>query len=84
MVWQDIVISIANIVFLVALIPQIIDGFKKKKGLINPWASSLTILALFSLCVTYFSLDLIYSCGICFSNALLWIILLIQRIIYKN
>jgi hypothetical protein len=35
MVWQDYAITIVNIIFGYALIPQVYQGFKDKKGYIN-------------------------------------------------
>ena len=83
MVWQDIVITIVSIVFVYAMIPQIIYGFKKKKGVITYQFSILNMLAMIALAIAYFSLGLIFSTIISIIIWIGWLILLIQRIIYK-
>ena len=44
MIWQDLVISIVNLVFSISLIPQVIHGYKTKKGLITLQTSVPTTL----------------------------------------
>ena len=80
--WQDIVISIASIIFVYATIPQIIYGFKIKKGLISVQFSLLNILAMTGLVVVYVSFGLVFSTVINILITLLWFILLIQRLKY--
>ncbi|MBI2673102.1 hypothetical protein HYX19_02480 [Candidatus Woesearchaeota archaeon] len=80
--WQDIVISIASIIFVYAMIPQIIYGFKTKKGLISVQFSLLNILAMIGLVVVYVSFGLIFSTVLNIIITLLWFILLIQRLKY--
>lgn len=82
MTWQDIIITIASVVFVYAMLPQIIYGFKKKKGIITYQFSILNIVAMIALTITYFSLGLIFSTIISLIITMLWIVLLIQRIIY--
>ena len=71
MVWQDIVIAIASIVFVYAMIPQIHYGFKKKIGAITYQFSILNILAMVALTITYYSLGLTFSTIINFVITLL-------------
>lgn len=84
MIWQDLVISTASLIFCIALIPQIYDGYKKKKSLINLWASGPTFLGLFTMAYAFFTLSLFYSAIVDFINAIFWLILFIQGIIYKK
>ena len=84
MIWQDIVISIATIVFSIALVPQIIEGYTQKKALITLWASGPTFIGLFAMTYAFFTLHLYYSTIMDFINAILWLIIFIQGIIYKN
>ena len=84
MVWQDIVIAIANILFGYSLIWQVYCGFKKKKAAIALQSSFLTALGLYALAVAYFSLNLILSTIIGIFNGTMWLILFIQGIIYKK
>ncbi len=80
--WQDIVVSIASIIFVYAMIPQIIYGFKTKKGLISVQFSLLNILAMTGLVVVYATFGLIFSTALNIIITLLWFILLIQRLKY--
>lgn len=84
MIWQDAVVSIASIVFIYAMIPQIIYGFKKKRGLITYQFSILNILAMIALSIAYFSLDMLFSTIASVIITSLWTTLLIQRIIYPD
>jgi len=84
MVWQDIVVAIANILFGYSLAWQVYCGFKKKKALISLQTSFLTAIGLYALAVAYFSLNLILSTVIGVFNGTLWLILFIQGLIYKK
>ena len=59
-------------------------GFKKKKGLITLVTSGLTSIGLYAVAVAFFTVSLYYSTIIVATNATLWLILFIQRIIYKK
>jgi len=83
MMWQDITITIANIIFAYALIPQVMQGFKHKKGYINLQTAFLTTIGLYAMAIAFVSLNLIFSTIIVGINATLWFILLIQGLIYK-
>ncbi|HED05641.1 MAG TPA: hypothetical protein ENI61_03020 [Ignavibacteria bacterium] len=83
MVWQDIVITIIIIAFGYALIPQIYQGFKQKKGFINLQTSGITALGMFIFTFIYFTLKLYFSAIIVFITGLLWTILFAQKIAYK-
>ncbi|HLA22977.1 MAG TPA: hypothetical protein VJZ93_00385 [Candidatus Nanoarchaeia archaeon] len=84
MVWQDFVITICIVAFSYALIPQIIDGFRKKKSSINVQTSLITALGMCTLSIVYLSLNLIFSATIVFINALIWTTFLFQKMIYKS
>ncbi len=84
MVWQDIVITFANLVFVISLVPQIIYGYKNKKGYIKLETSVPTFLALYSMSIAFFTLNLFYSCIAVFMGGTCWLILAIQRFIYKK
>ena len=83
MTWQDITITIVLILFSYALLPQIYQGFKKKKGFINLQTSGITGLGMFILTFVYYTLGLYFSSFMVFAGAILWAILFIQKIIYK-
>tara|TARA_Y100000310_G_scaffold334530_1_gene414537 strand:- start:756 stop:1013 length:258 start_codon:yes stop_codon:yes gene_type:complete len=84
MIWQDLVISIVNIVFSISLIPQIRHGYKLKKGLITLKTSIPTTLGLYIMAFTFFTLNLPYSAILSFIAGTLWLVLFIQKIVYKN
>jgi len=84
MVWQDIVITIASIVFSIALVPQVITGFKHKKGFVTLAASIPTTLGLYTLTFTYLTLSLTYSAITVFITGTLWWILFMQSIVFKK
>lgn len=82
MVWQDIVITIASIVFSLALFPQVYYGFKNKKGTITYATSVPTFIGLYAIAVSYLSLGLYFSAGMSVITGTLWLIFFIQRIKY--
>ncbi|NOR85121.1 hypothetical protein GQ473_03310 [archaeon] len=84
MVWQDFVISIVNVVFMVALVPQIYSGFKLKKGTVLIATSLPTCIGLYVMAVTYYTLQLYYSSFVTVSGGILWMIFVIQRVMYKT
>ena len=83
MSWQDITITGIIISFSYALIPQIYNGFKEKKGLINFQTSLITSIGMYLLSIIYFTMDLYFSTIISLITGIFWTILFIQKIIYK-
>ena len=84
MVWQDIVIAIANLVFTFSLLSQVHHGFRKKKGFIILRTSGLTAIGLYAIAISFFTLSLYFSASIAFINATLWTGLFLQRKIYPK
>lgn len=84
MIWQDIIIMFANIILSISLIPQVLNGFKKKRGFITLWTSGPTTIGLFFITYCFFTLNLYLSTIIVLVSAILWMILFIQKIIYKK
>lgn len=84
MVWQDLVLTFANIIFAVSLIPQVYKGFKTKTGPITPATSIPTSVGLYIITFAFYSLALYYSAILSFVNGTFWFILFLQRIIYRN
>ena len=83
MMWQDLAIMIINIALGYALVPQIIKGFKKKKGDVTLQTSIVSSISLFVMAFTVLTLDLYLSTIITFVDAVLWTILLVQKLKYK-
>lgn len=84
MLWQDLVITVACVVFSVSLLPQVYHGFKEKIGPITYGTSVPTFLGCYVMAFVYFTLALYFSAVTTFVTGTLWLILLIQRIIYKK
>ncbi len=84
MSWQDIAISVANVVFSISLIIQVYYGFKEKNGPIKFQASFPTAVGLFAISFAYWTLNLRFSTVVAFLNGTLWSLLFVQKIIYKN
>lgn len=84
MSWQDIVISIANVIFTVSLAVQVYYGFREKTGPIKYQASIPTSIGLYAISLCYWTLGLYFSTGIALVNATLWFILSLQRKWYHH
>lgn len=84
MVWQDIVLTIVSITFSVSLIPQVYHGFKEKTGPIKLLTSTPTFVALYITALTYITLSLYFSAATTFITGTMWLLLFIQRLIYKH
>ena len=82
--WQDIVVAIANILFGYSLIYQVYRGFKEKKGFITIPTSLCTTIGMFSMTLVYLSFNLYISTIMGLFNATMWLLLFIQRIIYRK
>jgi len=84
MVLQDYVITLCLIAFSYALLPQVYQGFKQKKGFINLQTSGITFVGMYAVAAVYLTLGLTFSTVIAFITGTIWFILFVQRIIYKN
>jgi hypothetical protein len=84
MIWQDLIITIANLLFTFSLFGQVSHGFKKKKGFIMLKTAGLTSLGLYLVAMSFLTLNLHYSGAVSFINATLWAIIFFQRLIYKK
>ena len=82
--WQDFVITIANLIFSVSLIPQVYLGFKTKTGPITLATSIPTSTGLYIISFAYYTLSLNYSAILSFVNGTFWFVLFLQRVIYKK
>ena len=84
MVWQDITIAIANLLFGYSLAFQIYKGFKDKKGYITLQTSLLTTIGLFAVAFAFLTLNLLASAMVAILNGMLWLTLFIQGLIYEK
>jgi hypothetical protein len=83
MIWQDLVIAIANILMGYALIPQVYKGFRNKRVFIAFQTGLITTIALYVMGITLLTLKLYFSSIIALFNGIMWTILFIQTIIYR-
>jgi hypothetical protein len=74
MKWQDIVFTIGNIVFIVALVPSIMG---KAKPALSTSLMTGTFMAIFAL--TYITLGLWFSSIATFCGAAAWLVLAAQK-----
>lgn len=84
MVWQDIVIAFANLLFGYSLAFQVWKGFKDKKGYLALQTSFLTTIGLYALAFSFFTLNLLVSTIVATFNGTMWLILFIQGLLYKR
>ena len=83
MVWQDLVIPFVNVLFIIALIPQVYYGFKVKKRLMTLQTSLITFSGLYILALTFLTLKLYFSTIGTLASAMLWYVLLMQTVVYR-
>ncbi len=84
MIWQDIIIAIANLLFTISLITQVSYGFKRRKGLLTLPTAGLTTIGLYAISICFFTLGLLISGFVSGFNATLWLTLFIQRIVFQK
>jgi len=74
MIWQDIVLSIGSVIFVIALIPSIMSAHKPAFT-----TSVLSSLVLVAFTFVYATLDLWLSAVITAFSAILWMVLAFQK-----
>ena len=84
MLWQDIVIALANVLFTYSLFNQVVHGYLKKRGFITKTTSGLTAFGLYAVTIAFLTLHLYISSCIAAVSATLWLILFVQGIVYKK
>lgn len=83
MIWQDLVISIASATFAIALIPQVVYGFKAKQGPMKLITAIPTFLGLFAIAYSVWTLGLIFSAVTTTITGVMWLLLAIQSFMYR-
>lgn len=84
MIWQDIVIAGANLLFAYSLCFQVYLGFKNRKGYLSLQSTFLTTLGLYAMATAFFTLSLLLSAFIAALNGTLWLILFVQSVFYEK
>lgn len=83
MVWQDVAISLANVLFTVSLVYQVYHGFRHKRASVSVFTSGLTVLGSYTIASALFTLNLGLSAAVTFVNGSLWLLLLSHGYLYK-
>ncbi len=84
MIWQDIVITAASVLFSLSLIPQVYSGFKERTGPIKFQTSIPTCIGLYAITIAMWTLSLTFSAIVTFITGALWFLLFLQRALYKK
>jgi hypothetical protein len=72
--WQEVVLTIGQVIFLIALVPSILS--KDKPAL---QTSILTSTVAFSIAVVYVTLDIRFAAFSAALNGTLWLVLAVQK-----
>ena len=84
MIWQDMVIAIASVLFGYSLTYQVYGGFRERKGFLTLQTSLLTTIGLYALTFAFFTLNLFVSTIVSTFNGTMWLLLFIRGLIYKK
>jgi len=79
---QDAIYSVCMAVFVIAMVPQVLDGFRRRVGTVSLWTSVPTALTLCVLAVTVGTTGYVYGCVMQAVCAALWFELAFQRIAF--
>lgn len=80
--WQDTIILACMLAFSYALVPQVMQGFREKKALVNRQTSLITSAGMYVLAAVYLTLNLYLSAAIGLFTGSLWAVLLWQGVRY--
>ena len=83
MVWQDLAMTATTLAVGYALVPQVIQGFKNKKGNIARQTAIITTIGMFAFATIFATMGMLMSTVISIFNGIMWSLLLIQKLIYK-
>ncbi len=82
--WQDIVITVCNIILSMSLLPQVYNGFRTKTGPIGFSTSVPYALCLFTISVALWTSGLLLSGVVTFLSGFVWTCFAVQRYIYNK
>jgi len=83
--WQDYTLSFVGILFSYSLIPQVIKIYNRKSAEdISGQTCIISIIGLIICAICDFSLRLYWATGITLTTSIMWLIILIQKIIYTR
>ena len=84
MIWQDVVIALANTIFIFSLSEQAYEIIKNKASSLSLINSTILGLGLSAISFSMFTLDLFFSSTVTALNALLWFIITYLTLKYKK
>lgn len=84
MIWQDIIISWAGVVFILGLSYQVVSNMKDKKSHISLLNSIPTFIWLYAMSYAFYTLELYFSSITTWVTWTLWFILCLQEIYYNK
>lgn len=82
MLWQDYVIAICSVMFSYALVPQVVRGFRERRGTIVMQTALITTIGMYIMTVMFFTLGLYFSMVVSCITGTLWLLLFLQKAIY--
>lgn len=82
--WQDLTVMVSGFIFCAALIPTIWYQFRVRASTILVSTSLPTAAGLLVLLPVYASLGLWIGTGVLAFNLLLWLVVMAQRVFYKE
>ena len=82
--WQDTAVFVGTFLLSYGLAFQVYRNFKQKKCEVEAQTSCISAMGVMAICVSVATLGLLYSAIINGIVALLWVVLFIQRLVYKN
>ena len=81
--WADLIIAVCTVTFVGSLIPQTLEGARLRVGGVSLWLSIPTASALVGVSIAQGALlGLRLACIASSTCALLWAVLIIQRVVY--
>ena len=83
MLWQDILLTFASILFTYSVIPQVCYNYKNKICKIENKFLIITILAELLVCVCFMSMGLYMSGTFCALQMVLWGVIIYQKYLYE-
>jgi len=79
---NDIIMAASSLLFVVALVVQFVDGFRRRVGGVSPWMSGPTCAALFAMTCSGLGAGFVFAPRVWQTCAILWGVILWQRVHY--
>ena len=79
---RDVILAVCAIAFGYALVPQVMEGSRRRVGTITVQTGAITAVGLYTTAGVFLSLRLWFGGSACAVTATLWLMLLFQRLAY--